>query len=72
MLGGLFDLAENWLLGLALGNADALPFARSPGWCLACWITSADAPRYEHAFRLARLAAMSKFVLLLLGIRSRP
>ena len=69
VLGGLFDLAENWLLGLALGNADALPFARVarlvPG--LLDHVT-ADAPRYEHAFRLARLAAMSKFVLLLLGI----
>ena len=69
VLGGIFDLAENWLLGLALGNADALPFARVarlvPG--LLDHVT-ADAPRYEHAFRLARLAAMSKFVLLLLGI----
>ncbi|MDH4066876.1 MAG: hypothetical protein OEW19_20950, partial [Acidobacteriota bacterium] len=68
--GGIFDLAENWLLGLALGGAEGLPFARIaplvPG--LLDRVTTGETALHQHAFTLARLAAMTKFVLLLLGI----
>ena len=67
--GGVLDLAENWLHALALGMGDALPFARIapliPGLVERVTV---DDTLHHHAFTLARLAAMSKFVLLLLGI----
>ena len=69
VVGGLCDLAENWLLSITLGSPDQPPFA---------WVASlvpglvdharASADNYRHAVALARLAAMAKFALLLLGV----
>jgi hypothetical protein len=55
---GLCDLAENWLLGITLGNEGGL-------------LPATDYLRVDnfvHAVTLARLAAMTKFSLLLFGI----
>jgi hypothetical protein len=58
IVAGLCDLAENWLLGITLGEAvGLLPI---PDYL------SAD--NFVHAVTLARLAAMTKFSLLLFGI----
>lgn len=66
---GLFDLAENWFLGIQLGNADRLPFARIAAWWPQSCRTFAQDPadRFAHAVTLAGVAAMSKFVCLLVG-----
>lgn len=69
VIGGVSDLAENWLLGITLGNAGELPFARVapfvPGLVA---LASAPDESYRHAVTLARLAAMTKFALLLFGV----
>ncbi len=55
---GLCDAAENWLLGITLGNTG--------GWLPVPEYLRAD--NFVHAVTLARLASMTKFSLLLFGI----
>ena len=71
VFGAICDLAENWFLAIPLGSADALPFARiaalGPAWWRAYASTPVPDGQFAHAVTLARVAAMSKFVFLLLA-----